>query len=84
MRRGENSALLRSILNKPPRISTPDQSQNLTLQSVKRYQRLQSGNTAVTILNVAGYPLQKRRHFYIEISNAKYNLLVFLITAIYQ
>ena len=56
------------------RIRIADQLQNLT----------GSSNTAVANLNVAGYPLQKRRHFYIEISNAKYNLLVFLITAIYQ
>ena len=32
------------------------------LQNVTR-----SGNRGVTNLNVAGYPLQKRRHFYIEI-----------------
>jgi hypothetical protein len=56
------------------RIRIADLLQNLT----------GSNNPVVTNLNVAGYPLQNRRHFYIEFSNVKYNLLAFLITAIYQ
>ena len=55
------------------RIRIADLLQNLT----------GSSNPVVTNLHVAGYPLQNRRHFYIEIST-KYNLLISPINVIYQ
>jgi hypothetical protein len=60
---------LRAILNKLPRISTPnaisnpDQSQIVTLQSVKRYQPLQRGNQERGSAGGGGYPSQVRRTF---------------------
>jgi hypothetical protein len=74
MRNRTNTKSYRYEIVLAQRIRIADQLQNLT----------GSSSTDVLARVRRGYPLQNRRHFYIEFSNIKYNLLTFLITVIYQ
>ena len=69
---GENPEFS-TVFPQAQRIRISDQLQNFT----------GSSSTGVLARGGGGYPLQNRRHFFIEISNIKYNLLAILITAIY-